>query len=205
MPSSRTTPVARPSRMLTRATAAPVRISAPASRAACAIARVSAPGPPLIVTLLPPGTGSIAALRRSTAPVPADHGPCAVPKIPRAAMAACSRSVSNHSATRSADRHRPPPQQPIAVLPSERAEAPPQLQQVPQLPGSRRAQRRRRAFQQPRRETRRGAPASSRTPDSARRPSARTRGSRRRCAPCRSRTPARARPATTRPAAGPGG
>ena len=85
-----------------RCTSAPVRISAPASRAASAIARVTAPGPPAAVTLLPPGTGSLAAPSSSTAPVPADHGPIAVPWIARAATLACSRSVSNHSATRSA-------------------------------------------------------------------------------------------------------
>ena len=66
------------------------------------MARVSAPGPPLTVTLLPPGAGSTAAFRSSVAPVPADHGPWATPKIPRAATAAWRRSFENHSATRSA-------------------------------------------------------------------------------------------------------
>ena len=101
-PVSSTTPVTCPSRARMRVTVAPVRISAPASRAASAMAAVNAPVPPFTITLLPPGAGSTAALSRSTAPVPADHGPCAVPKIPRAAMAAISRSVLNHSATRSA-------------------------------------------------------------------------------------------------------
>jgi hypothetical protein len=56
-----------------------VRIFAPASRAASAMACVTAPGPPTAVTLLPPGSGSMAAPSSNTAPVPADHGPIAVP------------------------------------------------------------------------------------------------------------------------------
>ena len=102
VPFSSPTATARPSATRIRDTGASVRISAPASRAASAIARINVPGPPLTVTLLPPGAGSTAALRSITAPVPADQGPCTVPKIPRAAIAAWSTSVSNHSPTRSA-------------------------------------------------------------------------------------------------------
>ncbi len=79
VPSASAMPVTAPSFTRICCTCAPVRISAPASRAASAIARVTAPGPPTAVTLLPPGAGSIAAARSSTAPVPADQGPIAVP------------------------------------------------------------------------------------------------------------------------------
>ncbi len=85
-----------------RETAALVRIWTSAPRAASAMARASAPGPPLTMTLLPPGAASIAAFRSNTAPLPADQGPIAVPNTPRDATAAWRRSVSNHSLTRSA-------------------------------------------------------------------------------------------------------
>ena len=159
-PSSRTTPEARPSRTITRATDAPVRISAPASVAASAMARVSAPGPPLTVMLLPPGAGSTAAFSSNAAPVPADQGPCATPKMPRAATAACRRSAENHSATRSAAG--------IGIQRSsrnesdapERAKPPPGLQQIPQLADAAARRARAASFRGARRETR---PVGSRT------------------------------------------
>ena len=51
---------------------------------------------------LPTGSGSSASRCRNVAVVPADHGPAGLPKTARAAIAAWSRSVSNHSAAKSA-------------------------------------------------------------------------------------------------------
>ena len=79
-----------------------VRISTPALRAASARARVSEPSPPRGNAAEPTGLASAAARRRRTAVQPADHGPSAVPKMPRAAMVARSSSVSKNSATKSA-------------------------------------------------------------------------------------------------------
>ena len=53
--------------------------------------------------------------------------------MPRAAIAARSRSVSNHSATRSADRHRHPAKQAVTVLPARAPGTAARLQQLPQL------------------------------------------------------------------------
>ena len=102
-PLASTTPVAAPSFTPTRATSAPVRISAPACLAAEAIAWVNAPIPPR-TKVTPPAASppSAAARSRSAAPVPADHGPRKLPKIPRPASVPRRSSVSNHSATRSA-------------------------------------------------------------------------------------------------------
>ena len=93
------TPVARPSFTWMRRTSALVRISAPAARAAEASAAVSDPRPPRTNRWRP----SPEPIRiKSTAALPADRGPDAVPKIPPAAMTARSGSDSNHSDTKSA-------------------------------------------------------------------------------------------------------
>ena len=91
-----------PSLVATRATAAPVRISAPNPFAAAARACVSAPIPPRTNVAAPAALPSSAAPIRMPRLVPADHGPAKVPKMPRAATVARRSSVSNHSATRSA-------------------------------------------------------------------------------------------------------
>ncbi len=66
------------------------------------MASVIAPAPPMAKKDDPAGCGSPAARMSSTRLLPADHGPMAVPKIPRAATVARRSSVSKNSATRSA-------------------------------------------------------------------------------------------------------
>ena len=63
---------------------------------------VKEPSPPRGKDAEPTGCGSAAARSRRTAVEPADQGPRAEPKIPRAAMLARSNSVSKNSATKSA-------------------------------------------------------------------------------------------------------
>ena len=101
-PSARTSPVTAPSFTRMCWTSALVRISAPALRAASARACVREPRPPRGNAAGPAGLASTAARRRRTAVEPADHGPSAVPNMPRAAMTARSNSVSKNSATKSA-------------------------------------------------------------------------------------------------------
>ncbi len=101
-PVLRTTLVAVPSLTRISMTSTPVRISAPAACADLAIACVMAPAPPWASQAEPAGWGSLAARSSRTSVLPADHGPSDVPKTPRAATVARSRSVSNHSLTKSA-------------------------------------------------------------------------------------------------------
>ena len=65
--------------------------------------------------------------------LPAERGPSAVPKIPPAAIAARSGSASNHSDTKSDDRHRRPPQQAVRVLLPQTAEAASRHQHPPEI------------------------------------------------------------------------
>ena len=124
-PSARTTPVAVPSFTRICATSAFTRISAPALRADSASACVSAPNPPRGKEAEPTGCGSAAARRSSTAVEPADQGPSAVPKIPRAAIVARSSSVSKNSATKSATAIGPQRSKlNMRLLPSERKSRP---------------------------------------------------------------------------------
>ncbi len=101
-PSERTTPVTAPSLMRMCWTSVSVRISVPAAFADSASARVKEPRPPRGNAAEPTGCASAAARRSRTAVEPADQGPSAVPKMPRAAMTARSNSVSKNSATKSA-------------------------------------------------------------------------------------------------------
>ena len=80
-------------------TSASVRMVTPAARAADASAVVNAPRPPRTNLGTPP---PVAICIRRTAVLPADRGPSAVPKMPRAASTARSGSDSNHSETKSA-------------------------------------------------------------------------------------------------------
>ena len=63
---------------------------------------MNVPIPPRENAAEPTGCASAAARSSNTAVEPADHGPSAVPKIPRAAITARSNSVSKNSATKSA-------------------------------------------------------------------------------------------------------
>ena len=97
------TPVTRPSAVVTPATSAPVRISAPKPRAAAASAAASAPGPPRAYTTWPAAPPSLPAESASSAAVvPIDHAPSAVNVTARIATAARTGSLSNDSATKSA-------------------------------------------------------------------------------------------------------
>ena len=94
-----------PSRVVTGATRAPVRISAPGGPSAPPRApRRRADGPPLANTVSPAAPPSLpAASASSTAVVPADHGPIAVYRTPRQAVRRRgSPRVANDSATKSA-------------------------------------------------------------------------------------------------------
>ena len=124
------TPATRPFRTSIRPTSASVRIFAPAARAADASAELNAPSPPR--TNL--GTPSpVAICMRSTAVLPADRGPSAVPKMPRAAKDCSKRFGLEPLRDEVCHRHRPPAQQPIRVFLSKAAEAVRQLQQRPEV------------------------------------------------------------------------
>src|SRR5437870_7470703 len=84
------------------ATSASVRITAPASLADSARTRETEPSPHRGNAAEPTGWGSAAAQRSKTAVDPADHGPKALPKMPRAAITARNNSVSKNSPTKSA-------------------------------------------------------------------------------------------------------
>ena len=102
-PEESTTPTARPSVDRTAVTEAFVRISAPNERAAPSSAPASAAGPPLAKAVCPAAPPSFPAESdRSTAEVPAVHGPMAVNVTARAATAPRNSSRSNASPTRSA-------------------------------------------------------------------------------------------------------
>ena len=92
---------ARP-RTTMRATGALVRMLPPAFCTARVSAVAMAPGPPRANQDRAGATASFAARSNRTMPLPADHGPNRVPKMPSAATAARNRSCSNDSPTRSA-------------------------------------------------------------------------------------------------------
>src|SRR5207248_5531042 len=83
-------------------TSTPVLISTPSSRAAAASASATAPMPPRACQPLPIGWPFPAPSSKRSAPLPADHGPRNDPRMPPAATAARSGSLSNHSPARSA-------------------------------------------------------------------------------------------------------
>src|SRR5229473_501853 len=101
-PPARTRLATAPSLTRMLRTSASVRISAPAWRADSASARVKEPRPPWGNEAEPTGCGSAAARKSRTAVEPADQGPNAVPKIPRAATTARMSSVSKNSAANAA-------------------------------------------------------------------------------------------------------
>ncbi|OLB61358.1 MAG: hypothetical protein AUI11_10025 [Acidobacteria bacterium 13_2_20CM_2_66_4] len=101
-PLVRTTPVAPPPATATWATSADVLIWTPAARAAAASASTSAAAPPFANQPVAIGSASVAPSSSSTAALPADHGPRNDPRMPPAARAARSGSLSNHSPARSA-------------------------------------------------------------------------------------------------------
>ena len=130
-PDASVTPVARPipSRRCDRRRR-PTRISTPAARAAPASAEVNAPRPPRTSRGLP----SPALIRiSSTAVLPAERGPSAVPKMPPAAMAARNGSDSNHSDTKSAADIGAQRKQPVRVFFPKPPESAPHHQHRPQI------------------------------------------------------------------------
>ena len=160
------------------------------------------PARPSRRSLLPPGTGSVAAFIRSSGT--GATGPRTSSGAEDAARGDDGLQQIgpvNHSAHQIGDRHRHPPQQPEGVGPPELAELPSGLQQLPDFLTPGLIERRRASARAGAEETRRAAPAWRRNPDSAprRRPNAHE--SLRRSARRRSTTPADARPATARPAA----
>ena len=127
-----------------------------------AMARVTAPGPPTAVTLLPPGTGSIAAAEQqhgAGACGPRSHRRCRRSRARRRSLQEIGLEPLGHQI---GDRHRSPAQQANAsFLPSARNRRP-VFSSVPQLARRRRVDRRRRHLEQVR-ETRRAGRASRRT------------------------------------------
>ena len=184
VPSSSTTPVTRPSRTRTRLTAgAGADLRARASRARSP-SRASAPRAPLDRHAAAAGSRIDRRVEEEHGPVPADQGPCAVPKMPRAAMA----RLQQVGLEPLRDEIGRPPSDPSAAADSRpsvraRGSGAPAFSRSHSSPVARRAQRRRRDFQQPGQERRQGAPSSRRNPGSDRRLSARTREWLRRCAP----------------------
>ena len=197
-PSSSTTPVTRPSRTRMRATSAPGADLGAGFARRIGHRRRQRAGPALHLTLLPPGAGSAAALSSRTAPVPADHGPCAVPKI-------AARRDGRHAADRSRTTRRRDPRPPSASSAAAgtrrparargsggRSSAAPTTRRPPgsssdggvisRTPCRNAAEPRERGAEL-------GVPRRRRSP--------RTRGLPRPCAPRRSRTPARGRRATS--------